>query len=112
MEALKAFAAIVPYLTHPLALVGFVLLLVFGIHRSLIRSGVIPPVSPHVGGRLLQSLLRYGFVIALCVIVLGFLWRYLDFLTTRSGSKLSTVQSLPNKRRSCLRNGFVTKRPR
>ncbi len=72
MEELSGFDKVAPYLTHPLALIGFVLLAVFSIHKALIQSGIIPPVGPRVGGRLLQSLLRYGFVIALVVIVLGF----------------------------------------
>jgi hypothetical protein len=57
---IRAFTGVAPYLTHPLELVGFVLLLFFGIHRALIKSGIIPPVGPRVGGRLVQSLLRYS----------------------------------------------------
>ena len=38
MENLAGFAKIVPYLTHPLALVGYVLMLFFGTHRALIKS--------------------------------------------------------------------------
>lgn len=75
---MKGFENIVPYLTHPLALVGFVLLLFFAFHKALIGSGLIPPVSQQTGGRLLQALLRYGFIIALLVIVLGFGLRFFE----------------------------------
>ncbi len=73
MQDAAGFAGIVPYLTNPLSLVGYVLFLFFGIHRALIKAKIIPPVGPTTGGKIVQSLLRYGFVIALVVIVLGFL---------------------------------------
>jgi hypothetical protein len=41
--SLAAFKEIAPYLTQPLVLVGFVLLLFFGLHRSLLKAGIIPP---------------------------------------------------------------------
>lgn len=44
---MDAFQNIVPYLTHPLALIG---------------SGLIPPVTQRTGGRLFQILLHYEFV--------------------------------------------------
>lgn len=61
MDALPDFAAIA-LLTHPLSLVGFVLLLFIGIHRTLIKSGIIPPLEVSAGGPIMHSLLRYGFV--------------------------------------------------
>lgn len=72
MDEIQAFEKIAPYLSHPLALIGFVLLLLFSVHKTLIKSGTIPPVSPEVGGHLVQSLLRYGFVLALLIVLLGF----------------------------------------
>ena len=61
-----------PYLQHPLVLVGFALLLFFGTHRALIRSGLIPPLDQRTGGTVVRTLLRYGFIIALAVAALGF----------------------------------------
>ena len=75
-----AFEKIVPYLTHPLVLVGFALLLFFGVHRLLIQSGIIPPLDKKAGSAVVLALLRYGFWIALAVIVLGF---GLQFFETR-----------------------------
>jgi len=73
MDALlAAFGKIAPYLTQPLVLVGFVLLLFFGIHRTLLKAGIIPPLTARTGGKVVQLLLRYGFVIALVVILSGF----------------------------------------
>ena len=69
---LSTFKDIAPYLTQPLVLVGFVLLLFFGIHRTLLKAGIIPPLTARTGGKVVQLLLRYGFVIALVVILSGF----------------------------------------
>ncbi len=75
---LDGFKVIVPYLTHPLVLIGYVLLLFFSIHRVLITSGIIPPLSQRGGSKVVQLLLRYGFVIALVAIVLGFGMRFVE----------------------------------
>ena len=48
-----------------LVLIGLALLLVFGVYRVLIRSGILPPVDRR------QSGLRYGFWIAALLIALG-----------------------------------------
>lgn len=72
MGTLTAFGKVAPYLSHPLTLVGYVLLLFFGIHRVLIRSGIIPPLFARLGGKIVQILLRYGFIIAVLVILMGF----------------------------------------
>lgn len=66
------FENIIPYLTHPLSLTGFVLLLFFGIHKTLIKSGIIPPLDQTEGNNILKLMLRYGFVIALLIVILGF----------------------------------------
>lgn len=72
MESLAGFKDIAPYLTQPLVLVGFVLLIVFGVHRALLKAHVISPLPPRASGTVVQSFLKYGFVIALVAIVLGF----------------------------------------
>jgi tetratricopeptide (TPR) repeat protein len=72
MDGIAAFKAVAPHLTNPLVLVGFALLLVFGVHRALLKAGIIPPLSRQTGGKVVQQFLRYGFVIALVVIGLGF----------------------------------------
>jgi len=68
----RIFKNIAPYLKHPLVLIGFVLLLFFGIHRQLIDSGIIPPLDPASGSTVVQAILRYGFWIAMAVVVLAF----------------------------------------
>jgi len=61
---LAAFGKIAPYLTQPLVLVGFVLLLSFGIHRTLLKAGIIPPLTARTGGKVVQLLLRYPSTVA------------------------------------------------
>ena len=66
-----AFGEIALHLGNPLVLIGLALLLVFGVHRALIRSGILLPVDQRTSGVIVQSLLRYGFWIAALLIVLG-----------------------------------------
>ncbi|MGH9198721.1 MAG: hypothetical protein ACRD1T_23705, partial [Acidimicrobiia bacterium] len=68
---LSAFGEVASHLANPLVLVGLALLLLFGGHRVLIRSGILPPVDRKTSGVIVQSLLRYGFWIAALLIVLG-----------------------------------------
>lgn len=66
------FARIAPFLTHPLALVGYALFLFFSVHRVLIRSGLLQPLSSTASNRVVQLLLKYGFAIAITSVVAGF----------------------------------------
>jgi hypothetical protein len=68
---LAAFGEMASHLANPLVLIGLALLLFFGVHRALIRSGILPPVDRRASGVIIQSLLRYGFWIAVLLIVLG-----------------------------------------
>jgi hypothetical protein len=69
---MHAFTALAPYLTNPLTLVGFALFLVFGVHRTLIRSQIIPPLRQKDAPAIVRLLLAYGFWISILVIVAGF----------------------------------------
>jgi hypothetical protein len=88
-----SFEKIAPYLSNPLVLVGFVLLLFFGVHRTLVRSGVLPPVSKTASRGIVRLLLHYGFAIALVVIVLGF-----GMAALRESLKAKAIHSRPLSR--------------
>ncbi|MGQ0594649.1 MAG: tetratricopeptide repeat protein [Gammaproteobacteria bacterium] len=68
---LTGFGEIASHLDNPMVLIGLALLLVFGVRRALILSGVLPPVDRKTSGIISQSLLRYGSWIAVLLIVLG-----------------------------------------
>jgi Tfp pilus assembly protein PilF len=72
MGNLKEFIQIAPYLSNPLILIGFILFIFFSFYRLLIKSKTIPPLSESHGSQILKLLLKYGFVISIFVIVLGF----------------------------------------
>ena len=72
MAALNDFGGVAAYLDHPLVLIGFLLMLFFGIHKALIRAEIIPKLSPESGSKVVYLLLRYGFIIAVLVILFGF----------------------------------------
>jgi hypothetical protein len=68
MDALlSGFRRVARYLTHPLVLIGFVLMLVFGFQWQLIESGIIPPMPTGEAAGVVHALLRYGFWIALAL---------------------------------------------
>jgi len=76
------FEKFAPYLKDPLVLVGFVLLLFFGIARFLIKSRLLTPVSGIKSYRLLQTILLCGFVLSIMVIGLGFGLKYRELSET------------------------------
>ncbi len=71
MNGISAFGKVATYLTHPLVLVGFVLMLVFGIHKQLLKSGVLQPLSKKESGAVVKLMLRYGFVLGLLIMLIG-----------------------------------------
>lgn len=71
MGEISGFKEIAPYLKDPLVLIGFVPFLLFNIYRALLKAGILSPLTPHTGGKVVQSLLRHGFVITLAVVILA-----------------------------------------
>ena len=66
------FSKVAPYLTNPLVLIGFVLLLFFVILHTLIKSRILPPVSKTASGKIVRLVLNYAFIVALVLILCGF----------------------------------------
>lgn len=71
-----SFQAIAPYLQDPLILTGFVLLLFFGLGRTLLKAGIIPVLTRSAGYRIVARVLLYGFVLSLAVIAVSFFLKY------------------------------------
>ena len=99
------FVKIAPYLANPLTLVGFVLLLFFGIHRLLITSKIIPPLEPSEGSKVVHALLRYGFIIALMMILLGFA---LQFWQSKGNTATSAIDRLEERHEELAEKYGVT----
>ncbi|CAK8721121.1 hypothetical protein KKHLCK_10360 [Candidatus Electrothrix laxa] len=68
---IAGFEKIAPYLTHPLVLVGFVLMLAYGVHIQLMKSG-LRQVSQKDSSLIIRLFLRYGFWLALVLLLAGF----------------------------------------
>ena len=105
MSDVAVASAALPYLQQPLVLVGFVLLLFFGLAKVVARSRVLTPITGAKSYRVLQSLLAYGFVLAVAVIALGFGLKYRELsqaeqqnavglLSRELEGNLATVESL------------------
>jgi tetratricopeptide (TPR) repeat protein len=88
-DYINAFEHIAPYLTQPLVLVGFVLMLVFSIHNKLLKAGIIPKLDKQQGGRIVELLLHYGFWLGVLIMVLGFSWKFYETYANKE-VKIST----------------------
>ena len=77
-DIISAFEHIAPFLTQPLVLVGFVLMMVFSIHKQLLKAGILPKLNQQQGSRIVGLLLRYGFILGLIIMLLGFGWKFYE----------------------------------
>ncbi len=66
------FEKIAPHLASPLVLVGFVLMLAYGVHWQLMKSGLLSKVDKKDSGLIIRLFLRYGFWLALTLLLAGF----------------------------------------
>ncbi len=65
------FKKVAPYLTHPLVLVGFGLMLAYSIHWQLMKSGLLRQASQKDSSLIIRLFLRYGFWLALVLLLAG-----------------------------------------
>lgn len=90
---LLPFSKIAPYLQNPGVLVGFYLLLFFGIASAILKSGLLSRVSRRESSTVLLRILNYGFLLAILLIVLGVAYAgFLDNQRTDVSPKGSTMQ--------------------
>jgi hypothetical protein len=66
------FLKIAPYLANPLVLIGFGLLLFFGIHSALLKARLLVPLSQNQSSSVVGLILKHGFWVAILIVVLGF----------------------------------------
>jgi len=72
MNELTLFEKIAPFLKNPLVLSGFVVLVVVLLFNTIIKAGIIPPLSQRSGRDVTRKMISFGFVVAILVIVFGF----------------------------------------
>jgi tetratricopeptide (TPR) repeat protein len=96
------FIGIAPYLNHPLVLIGFVLILFFGMVKALMEAGILPKLSRKDGGIVVLTFLRYGFLIALLITSLGFGLQYYKLI-----QESSTLEQQSKKEESANINAIV-----
>ena len=98
MDSLADFAKIAEFLMHPLVLVGFVLMMVFSIHKQVLKpGGPIDKVKPRQAGLVLALLLRYGFWLGVVIMLLGFgLQFYKTYADKEVKASGNAAQSKPN----------------
>lgn len=89
---IAGFAKVAGYLTHPLVLVGFVLMLVFGMHRAIVQSGLLPKVSRKDGGEIIKLILRYGFWLGMVLMLAGFALQFSGIGLSAWNSYMKTEQ--------------------
>ncbi len=77
MDIPGTFRDIAPFLQHPLVLVGFVILLFFGILTALLKAGILPQLPQKTAGDIVKRAINFGFIIALLIITLGF-WEHFN----------------------------------
>lgn len=71
-ELITSFGTVASALIHPLALIGFVLMLFFGMLSQLIKAGLLPQLTQQAGGKVVMFFLRYGFWLTVLMMLLGF----------------------------------------
>lgn len=107
MRRTKSLSTLLAFLSHPLVLVGLVLLALFGLYDRLIEAEIFPPVTQEDSASLLGMLLNHGFVIGLTVVVLGFALQFYKLsqhttIVVQSAEKARTLEQ-PNRQRMLKR---------
>jgi hypothetical protein len=72
MRRFERLSTLLAVLSHPLVLVGVVLLALFGLYDHLIDAGILQPLAHGETAPVLHKLLDHGFIIGLAVVVSGF----------------------------------------
>jgi hypothetical protein len=79
MPEIAGFSKVAPYLVNPLVLVGFCLFLFFGTHWALIKTGLLVPLSQRQSSTVIRLFLKYGFWVAILMLVLGFAYAFQNY---------------------------------
>jgi hypothetical protein len=70
--SIQQFYKIAPYLVNPLVLGGFCLFLLAGLHRALLKRGVLTSFSQRQSSTFVRMILKHEFLISFAIVILGF----------------------------------------
>lgn len=102
------FSKIAPFLTHPLVLIGFILFLLFSLFKTLVKARIIPEVSKDAGAGIVHVILNYGFIIALAIVLLGFLLQGLQSLYTHKENQGTAIKKTLEERADAAFSSVLT----
>ena len=103
---LAHFSQIAPYLANPLVLIGFCLLGLSWLYRTLLKAGILTPLSQDQSFSIVRQMLKHSFAVGILVLLLGFaLAGYQAYrhsgqqgpVTQRSGDNSSNINGNNNK---------------
>jgi protein O-GlcNAc transferase len=72
MDSLSEFGKVAEFIKHPLVLVGFVVMLVFSIHKLILKAKLLKELNQQQSSFVVVLLLRYGFWLGVLIMLLGF----------------------------------------
>ena len=90
-KQMEGFASIAQYLSDPLVLTGFGLLLFFGFAHGVLRSGLLRQVNQSQSYDLLKRLILFGFLGAVAVTVLAFGLKYRELSKAEQTAAVRTI---------------------
>ena len=94
MDSITEFSKISEFLKHPLVFMGFVLMLVFSIHKLILKASILEKLTSKDSGVVVRLLLRYGFLLGVLIVFLGFC---LQFYQAYASDKSTVTTSEPSR---------------
>jgi hypothetical protein len=95
MDSLSEFGKIAEFIRHPLVLVGFVVMLVFSIHKLILKAKLLKELNQQQSNFVVVLLLRYGFWLGVLIMLLGFgLQFYQAYAEIKKETKAAEIESI------------------
>jgi hypothetical protein len=111
VEFLQPFKDVAPFLQHPLVLIGFVVLLFFGVLTALLKTGLLPQLSKKAAAELAKRVINFGFITALLIIALGFWQHARESGTSSSSATNARTDAASNTKREATHAEIVIPPP-
>jgi len=76
MSEFTEFTKVAPYLVNPLVGIGLCIFLFFGVHKALLKEGILSRLSREQSSDVVKLFLKHGFLLALVITGFGFLYAF------------------------------------